>query len=155
MVLSSNFSIQNMNLFFHLKIELKHEINSKIRSEKTEDLELKLFFLKLFKEKKKKISFNKNGNKNEKEIKYFKHNNLYIYSQKFNKSNLFYNFFINFQNKVSIVDKIYQNVNDEIMLNITSSNGEKYTINKNQIQNQVLCIKKNWFVSLNEPNWLI
>jgi hypothetical protein len=145
-----------MNFFYHFKILLKHEINEKMKCEKTEDSEIKLFFFKLFKKKKKKISFVKNTENTNfvKEIKYFFFRNLYIYSQKFNKSKLYINFFINYNNKVSIVDKIYL-LNNEIMLNITTYLGEKFTIKKNQILNQILYLRKNYYISLNEPNWLI
>jgi hypothetical protein len=153
MIFSSNFHIINMNFFFHFKIGLKHEINDIIR--KNNDTNMVNFLKKIFKEKKKKISFVKcKPNDFIKEIKYFKFKNLYIYSQNWNKSNLNYNFFINFQNQVSIVDKISL-IENEIMLNITSKNGRKFLIKKSQIQNQILCLSKNWFVSLNEPNWLI
>jgi hypothetical protein len=154
LIFSSNLNIENINFFFHFRIYQRK--NLKVEK----DVECKELIKKLFKEKRKKISICKKDN----QIKYFQFHNLYIYSIKYNKSKIFINYIIKYNNNYWIVLKIFfenDNINlinkkkKKIKLQIKNiGNNMNIIIEKNQIQCQAIYFK-NIFVDINEPNSLL
>jgi hypothetical protein len=150
-IFSSNFDIKNMNFFFHYRIYEKHNINQILKTESN----LSSLLSKLFKKKKKEISFVKKT----KEIKYFNFNGLYIYSKLYNKSKLYLNYFIKYNDMVFEVLRMFFE-NDDIFLYIQkikndTQHDDKYRISKEKIQSQVLKLTNDFFVNLNEPNNIV